>query len=643
MLNFFRIRVAKFTMRNQNKKHSRPLISLTGIQSIFGRTIQQMKFGFIQTAIRTSNSRLHVIQIGSWCICKKVSWFFFLLFTVFWIEASAETEPVVEINGLEQPLQNNVRAHLSLSREKCDAPEWEIERLFAKSPQQIQTALRALGYYHPQIQKKLILQDDCWMAVFDIQAGDPVTLNEISLKLTGEGAEEAFFQPVLKDSGLETGNILDHSRYEDLKKRLATLAESKGYLDYRFDQQRLEVNTDRNLANIVIDFNTGPRYYIDQIEISQEILDPEFVARYLEIKKGQPYDRSQIIKSHQALDKSGYLNQIQIKYLEDDAVDYHAPVQVILQPNRRHVLSFGAGYDTDLGPRGSAEYVNRYVNRRGHRFDARLSVALRKSYLYMDYLVPLEKPLKNQFMLTAGLKYEDTDSVLSKTFLVGARFSQIVLEEMLLTQQLNFIGEDYNAGDGGRRFGLLLVPKFTLSNISANKKGMYVDGYKYSMQLQGASRSVLSDVSFIQAFADFKVSQSFSWGGRVLARAEGGATAVDDFFDLPTSFRFYAGGTNSIRAFKYKSLGPENQQGEVIGGKYLAVASLEYEQKVIDQWSLAVFADAGNAFNDDFDIKAGFGWGIRWYSLVGPIRADMAFPTEDPGDFRFNFSFSTAL
>lgn len=630
-------------MRNQNKKHSRPLISLTGIQPIFGQTIQQMKFECFQTTYRTSNSRLHVNQTGSILFYKQVIRLFFLLLAVFWIEAGAETNPVIEINGLEQPLENNVRAHLSLSRENCDAPEWEIERLFEKAPRQIQDALKALGYYHPQIQKQLTLKDDCWKVLFDIQAGQPVRLNEIILNLTGEGADEAFFQAVAKDPGLEPGSILDHSRYEDLKKRLATLAESNGYLDFRFDRQRLEVNTNLNQADIMIDFNTGPRYYIGQIEISQNILDPEFVARYLEIKKGQPYERSQMIQSHQALDKSGYFSQIQLKYLEEEAVDYYAPVKVILQPNQRHVLSFGAGYDTDLGPRGSAEYINRYVNRKGHRFDARLSVALRKSYLYLDYLVPLEKPLKNKFMLTAGLLYEDTDSVLSKTFLVGARFSQIVLEEMLLTQQLNIIGEDYNAGDGERRFGLLLVPKFTLSNISAVKKRMYVDGYKYSIQLQGASRSVLSDVSFIQAHADFKASQSFFWGGRVLARAEGGATAVDDFFDLPTSFRFYAGGTNSIRAYKYKSLGPENQLGEVIGGRYLAVASLEYEQKIIDQWSLAAFVDAGNAFDDDFDIKVGFGWGIRWYSLVGPIRADMAFPTEDPGDFRFNFSFSTAL
>lgn len=628
--------------RHHSKIYCFPLFFVEAeIQLFFGQAIDQMKLVSCQTLFKCWISRPLLSQADSFYFWKEACLYFFLY--IFSDQVFAQTEPVIEINGLDKTLQENVRAHLSLSREKCDSPQWEIGRLFSNSPQQIQNGLRALGYYHPAIEKELSWQNDCWKAVFDIHAGDPVRINDINLNITGQGAKEDFFQKILNDTGLEKGAVLDHSRYEALKKRLKTVADSKGFFDFQFEKQLLEVNTDTNQANIDLIFNTGPRYYIDQIRIHQNILDPDFVERYLEFEPGEPYERSQFLKTNQALNSSGYFKSIQVRYRDGEAVDYHGPVDVDLEPNRRHVLSFGAGYDTDLGPRGSAEYSNRYVSRRGHRFDTRMSVALRKSYVYLDYTVPLEKPLKNKFMLNAGAVYEDTDSVLSKTFIVGARFSQIVLDEMLLTQQLNFVGEDYNAGDGGRRFGLLLVPKFTLSNISAKKKGMYVDGYKYSIQLQGASRSVLSDVSFIQASANFKFSQSYFWGGRILARAEGGATAVDDFFDLPTSFRFYAGGTNSIRAYKFKSLGPENERGEVIGGQYLAVGSLEYEQKVIDQWSLAAFVDAGNAFNDDLDVKVGFGWGIRWYSLVGPVRADMAFPTEDPGDFRFNFSFSTAL
>lgn len=60
----------------------------------------------------------------------------------------------------------------------------------------------------------------------------------------------------------------------------------------------------------------------------------------------------------------------------------------------------------------------------------------------------------------------------------------------------------------------------------------------------------------------------------ILARIDLGATAVDNFEDLPTSYRFYAGGDNSVRGYDYKSIGQRDASGEVIGGQYLTTASL---------------------------------------------------------------------
>jgi len=71
-------------------------------------------------------------------------------------------DPDLEITGLDSAQEGNVRAYLSLSKETCESPVWKISRLFKQAPVQIQQALRALGYYHPQITKSLSWEDDCW-------------------------------------------------------------------------------------------------------------------------------------------------------------------------------------------------------------------------------------------------------------------------------------------------------------------------------------------------------------------------------------------------------------------------------------------------------------------------------------------------
>ena len=90
-----------------------------------------------------------------------------------------------------------------------------------------------------------------------------------------------------------------------------------------------------------------------------------------------------------------------------------------------------------------------------------------------------------------------------------------------------------------------------------------------------------------------------------------------------------SGGDDSIRGYKFESLGPLDVDGNVVGGNRLAVASIEYEYPIGEQWSVAVFADAGNAYRDgDFNSVSGVGAGLRWHSPLGPIRFDVAFPQD---------------
>jgi translocation and assembly module TamA len=130
----------------------------------------------------------------------------------------------------------------------------------------------------------------------------------------------------------------------------------------------------------------------------------------------------------------------------------------------------------------------------------------------------------------------------------------------------------------------------------------------------------------------------------VLGRLQLGKVWVEPFEDLPLSQRFFAGGDQSVRGFDYQALAPRNEDGDVIGGRYLAVASVELEQLLVGNWGAAVFTDHGNAVNDlDEDLRTSVGVGLRYRSPVGVFRLDVARATDGDESARLHLSLGVDL
>jgi translocation and assembly module TamA len=111
--------------------------------------------------------------------------------------------------------------------------------------------------------------------------------------------------------------------------------------------------------------------------------------------------------------------------------------------------------------------------------------------------------------------------------------------------------------------------------------------------------------------------------------------------------RYFAGGDISVRGYAYNSLGPTDPFGAVVGGENLLVGSIEIDQQITNDWSVAAFVDSGNAYNAlrDFNPATGIGLGIRWFSPLGPIRVDIAVPLEKdaPDDYRVHITLGPDL
>jgi translocation and assembly module TamA len=105
-------------------------------------------------------------------------------------------------------------------------------------------------------------------------------------------------------------------------------------------------------------------------------------------------------------------------------------------------------------------------------------------------------------------------------------------------------------------------------------------------------------------------------------------------FDLPPDQRFYGGGSATVRGFKYQSVGPLFADDNPEGGAAIDAATIELRQRVWHSIGAAIFADAAQVSpsSGPFQgtLREGVGAGVRYYTPIGPIRADIAIPLNKP-------------
>ena len=543
------------------------------------------------------------------------------------------------VSGLSGDAKENVLLTLSLAKEKCDAPEWKIQGLFENADQEIDQALRALGYYHAAVKKTLVLDKPCWKADFTVDAGPQVIVSDVNIVINGAAKNDKQFQRLLTRMPLKKGSPVNHAQYESMKSRIESLAMESGYLKGRFTENKLLIDKQNNTAQIKLEYASGQRMVFGDVVVEQTILEPEFVKKYLSIKEGDFYSSEQLVETHNALSKSGYFDIIDIHPDIENIQQQRVPVTLKLSPKSRHHYAFGAGFDTDIGPLLSAAYIDRRLNRRGHFLNANLDLSPVLSTADVDYTIPLANPVNDFFSVGAGFKREDTDTYKSLSARLSGRLKHAFESGWKQTLFLDYTYEDFDTG-ATTGHSLLLVPGGNWLHSFTDNPLRPTKGHRVELEVKGSIKNPISYASFIQGYFSGVWIHKLPLSGKFIGRGELGATLVDDFNNLPTTYRFYAGGINSVRGYAYKELGPKDSMGEVIGGQFLTTVSAEYEQAFLENWGVAAFVDSGNAFNSDsIKLKTGVGIGLRWYSPLGPLRVDFAVPL-DESDSSFQIHFA---
>lgn len=549
----------------------------------------------------------------------------------------------VVIRGVSDEVAENVLAHLRLDDEPCDTANERIRFRFDRSESQIHRGLEPFGLYGAEVSATLEFPDGaCWRATFDITAGAPVVITGLELAVVGDGSTEPAFQALLDKSRLKLSAPLIHSDYEALKAELSFTARELGFFDARFDRRELRVTPDTLSATVALVLNTGPRYHFGELSIESEVLDPQLVRRYVEFKPGNPYEQSAIRKLRSGLARGEYFSTINVTTQRN--ADLSVDVDVKLGAGRRVRYGIGLGYGTDTGPIVSSDMVVRWLNLRGHRLELDAQASEVQQSFSADYRIPGKRPQRDWYSIYGGLSWRDSDAIESKTRKIGVRETRFHTSRWRSNRFLEYAQEDYRVDDVWRQT-VTLVPGYTLTYLVANAADRPTLGLRLGAEVLGASEAVVADSTFLRLRAFGKTILPLTPRARLLLRGEAGFTTTDDFDAVPPTWRFYAGGDNSVRGYAYQSLGEVDVSGRALGGERLITGSAEVDWRLTESWSAAVFADAGDVGDDTLleDLPWSVGLGIRWYSPLGPIRVDVAFPQEQKSGFRLHISMGPDL
>ena len=313
-------------------------------------------------------------------------------------------------------------------------------------------------------------------------------------------------------------------------------------------------------------------------------------------------------------------------------------------------VTTGLGYSTDQGARGLLGYDHRNLFGRGWLLESGLQLEQIRGRAFLNLRSPQESG--GQYW-QGGLRSERLDTLgeytRTHTVYAGRGKRTEVIDSFLSVQyQTEFSRVDEGGGQQttGNRAALTLGWAWSQRMLDSRVDPR--QGYTFSTQVSAASRGVLSDRSFVRLYARGMRfwpidGEGLLPRGTLIGLAEGGLVISGSRDDIPSQNLFRAGGAQSVRGYRYLSLGLKEGDA-VVGGRVMALGSLEYQVPVSGNWWAASFVDAGNVVDvvEQWRPAVGYGLGLRWRSPIGPVNLDVAYGQRDRavrGHFSVGYSF----
>lgn len=536
-------------------------------------------------------------------------------------------------------LITNIHSALALSQAiGQDLTPSRLEYLLIQVPAQVRLALKPFGYYSPETQIDVSRHGDRVRVILTVTKGQPVRVRQRLIALKGWADEDRYLADDIRLFHPKVGAVFNHQEYEASKLRISHRLLERGYFDADFSQRRVEIFPSLYAADIDLEWDSGRRYNMGPTRFNYDYFRPGLFDPLVYWKEGDYYHEGRLDRLRESLTKLDYFRTIEVQAKPDQADEQgRVPLDVHLERAKRSIYSAGLSYGTDsgLGIRLGSE--QRYLNARGHKLNVQLNLARKHSIAMAIYKIPAFHWLDGWYELSARKESEISNYIdIRNNRLSVARTGQVsrlwtvamslnrLHERWRYEETPAFLSQRYNEAT-------LVYPQLEGKYINVDDLIFPRYGVSANLSLRGGIRSVGTDTNFLQTYGQIHWFQGFGPAARLIVRGEAGNTWMGDLTRLAPSLRFFAGGSNSIRGYAYREVGPRTAARFALGAKRVLTAAADYEYYFHSgPLGAAVFADIGSAFAQRPDWHTGVGFGLRYRSPVGPVRLDIAHGLDHP-------------
>ena len=425
--------------------------------------------------------------------------------------------------------------------------------------------------------------------------------------------------------------------------RLLDALRANGYALAKVPTPTVSEDPAANSLDVTYMVTAGPRVDFGRISVKGlRAVNRDFIEKRLLIHPGEQFSPQAVEKARADLASLGVFSSVRGTTSDKLDAEGRIPIEFDVVERPAHAVSFSAAYSTDLGVGLTASWSDR--NLFGNAEQLNLSAAVQgggtalhgpannvtAQFIKPDFLdrnqsLQVDAGAVRQNLLAYDQNAVSADILLKRTFLTHWSGSiGISGEAERITQE--GITRNYAL------VGLPLAVKYDSTNSLLDP----TDGLRAAATATPTHSFGGSHASFVlaQLSGSTYLDMSSLWDnpGRSVVALRGliGTAAGASQFELPPDQRFYAGGSATVRGYKYQSIGPQFPDGNPQGGTSIVAGTVELRQRILSDYGLAAFVDGGQvaASGSPFTngLRVGAGIGGRYYTSFGPIRLDVAVP-----------------
>ena len=492
------------------------------------------------------------------------------------------------------------------------------------------------------------------------------------LSITGyQNTTEAKIRALLK---MKEGSVYSPKQLRDDAKAVADAYGSGGYVDLEITPE----GTPSGPALIDVHYNIeeGVRSFVNRVNIEGNTRTKDKVLRReVLVAPGDVFNTVRVDITKKRLANLGYFAKVET-YPEDTDIPGRKDLTILVQEKRTGSLSFGGGFSTVDKLVGFAELTQgnfdlfnwpsftgggqkfrlrvQYGTERKdftlnitepYFLDRRLALSGQAFYTEANYLsaeydqrnygfmFDLRKPLNAYMYGTLGYQFQYVD-----IFNVDPSASDAILSQAGSTLESKVLASlVFDTRDNP-----LLSRRGQRITFSPFITGTFLGGdiQVYGLDMEVSQYFHLPWDTILLINGEIATVSHYSGGNRPFTSINGLPSGV------PLYERLYLGGSNNLRGFPFREVGPQDQNGEPTGGQSMARTTVEWTFPIIEKARGAIFYDMGfvNSASWAFgfqNMASDVGIGLRLDLPIGPLRLDYGYPVMRNGyngGGHFNFS-----